>query len=538
MFRTSRLILVCALCAVAGPWLSGCTSRVEEKTTRPETRSADAKDKISSDETKPAAEKTPPAEAKGAVVEKGLWQTDFEAAKIKAKAENKLLLVDFTGSDWCGWCIKLKQEVFDKETFKTDAPKQFVCVELDFPQNKELSKELKEQNAKLSDQYKVPGFPTVLVMDPEGEVIARTGYLPGGPEAYVKQLGDFVKTYEKVVALKPQVEKVKGLDRAKLLDQLVNAYDKLGNESDDVAKWSAEIVTLDNENKAGLKPKYEFRVLMAKAVKLMANKKFDEAKAAFDKALAVSPITPEQKQYACMAQGEAFFHLNDFAGLVACLKKAQEAAPNGPRAAQIKQMLERFKDIGQMQEAVAKIKAQLEKATGIERAKLLDQLIDAQGKLNNSPVGRAPPAELAKLSKEIIALDADNKAGLKQKHEIRVALADAMGLAAEGKAVEAGAVIDKILATPDLPPDQLQELQCARGNCYLRAGEAPKGLECLKKAIKAAPQGRLVPALTNMIRFCEERIEKEKQQAGQQPKQEPKTESPAKDEPKTKQPQQ
>jgi len=538
MFRTSRLILVCALCAVAGPWLSGCTSRIEKKTTRTETKSADAKEKIPSDETKPITEKPPPAEAKPAAVEKGLWQTDFEAAKAKAKAEKKLLLVDFTGSDWCGWCIKLKQEVFDKEAFKTEAPKQFVCVELDFPHNKELSKELKEQNAKLSDQYKVPGFPTVIVMDPEGEVIARTGYRPGGPEEYVKQLGDFVKTYENVVALKPQLEKAKGLDRAKLLDQLVNAYDKLGNESDDIAKWSVEIVTLDHENKAGLKPKYEFRVLMADAVKLIAEKKFNEAKAAFDKALAVSPIMPEQKQDAYLAQGEAFFRLNDFAGLVACLKKAQEAVPNGSRAAQIKQLFERFKDVGQMQEAVAKIKAHLEKAKGIERAKLLDQLIDAQGKLNNSEVGGVPPAELAKLSKEIVALDADNKAGLRQKHEIRVALADAMGLSAEGKAVEAGTVIDKVLATPDLLPDQLQELQCARGNCYLMAGKAQKGLEWLKKAIKAAPQGRLVPAITNMIHFCEEQIEKEKQQAGQQPKQKPKTEEPAKDELKTKQSQQ
>jgi tetratricopeptide (TPR) repeat protein len=274
---------------------------------------------------------------------------------------------------------------------------------------------------------------------------------------------------------------------------------------------------------------------MTEAAKLMANKKFNEAKAAFDKALAVSPITPEQKQDAYLAQGEAFFRLNDFVGLTACLKKAQEAVPNGPRAEQIKQLIERFKDIGQMQETVAKIKAPLEKAKGIERAKLLDQLIDAQEKLNASEVGGVPPAELAKLSKEIVALDADNKAGLKQKHEIRVALADAIGLAAKGKAVEAGTVVDKVLATPGLSPDQLQELQCARGNCYLMDGKAQKGLECLKKAIKAAPQGRLAPEITNMIRLCEERIEKEKQQAGQQPKQEPKTEEPAKDEPKTKQ---
>ncbi len=510
MFRTSRLVLACALCAVAGLWPSGCSSRVEKKTPRVEAK---------------------PADAKPATVEGVLWQTDFEVAKAKAKAEKKLLLVDFTGSDWCAWCMRLKEEVFDKKTFETEAPKQFVCVELDFPQEKDLSKELKEQNTKLSHQYKVRGFPTVLVMDPEGQVMARTGYRPGGPEEYVKELRDLVKTYEDVVAIKPQLEKAEGLDRAKLLDQLVDAYDKLGNESDDIAKWSAEIVTLDSENKAGLKTKYQFRVLMAEAAKLMADKKFDEAKAAFDKALAVSPITPEQKQDAYIAQGEAFFRLKDFAGLVACLKKAQEAAPDSPKAEQIKQMLERFKDIGEMQEAVVKIKADLKKAEGIERAKLLDQLVDAQGKLNDSPVGGAPPAELAKLSKEIVALDADNKAGLKQKHEVRVAVADAMGLSAEGKAVEAGAVIDKVLATPGLLPDQLQELLCARSSCYLKAGEAQKALECLKKALEAAPQGRLVPTITNIIRFCEEQVEKEEQQTSQRSKEEPKTEAPKKEVP-------
>ena len=522
MFRTKRLALVCMLCAVADLWLSGCTSRIEK-----ETPPAAAN---------PVTEKIPPA-----AVEEVLWQTDFEAAKAKAKAEKKLLLVDFTGSDWCGWCIKLKDEVFDKETFKTEAPKQFVCVELDFPQEKDLSRELKEQNDKLSRQYNVQGFPTVLVMDPEGEVIARTGYRPGGPEAYVKELDDFVKTYEKVMAIKPQLESAEGLDRAKLLDQLVEAYDKLGNESDDVAKWSAEIVALDSENKAGLKPKYEFRVLMAEAVKLMADKKFGEAKATYEKALAVSPIAPEQKQNAYFAQAEAYFRLNEFVGLVACLKKAQEAAPDGPMAEQIKQAIERFKDIAEMQEAVAKIKVDLEKAKGIDRAKLLDQLIDAQSKLNDTPVGGAPSAELARLSKEIVALDADNKAGLKQKHEVRVALTEAVDLSAEGKAVEAGAVIDKVLATPGLPPDQLQELQCVRGNCYLMSGETQEGLKCLKKALEAAPQGRLVPRIRDMIRISEERVEKERQQAGQQPKEEPKTEEPkteepAKDEPKVKEP--
>lgn len=517
MSPTSRLILASLLYAITCLWQTGCTSRVEKEPPRADTPPVDAKDKVAAKDTKPAVETIPPMEVAPTKIEDGLWLTDFEAAKVKAKAEKKLLLVDFTGSDWCAWCIKLKQEVFDKELFAAEAPKQFVCVELDFPRTKELSKELTEQNTKLSAQYKVEGFPTVLLLQPEGEVIARTGYRPGGPEAYLQQLGDLLKTYEDVVAIRPQLEKAEGLDRAKLLDQLVEAYVKLGNESDDIAPWSAEIVKLDAENKAGLKPKYEFRLLTSEADKLMADKKFDEAKAAFDKVLAISSLTPDQKQETYLSQGEAFFRLNDFVGLLACLKKAQEAAPEGPRAEQIQQMLERFKDLSEMQESTAKIKADLEKAEGIERAKLLDQLIDAEGKLSNNPFGGSSPAEAAKQSKEIIALDADNKAGLKQKHEIRVVLADAMDLADNGKAAQAVAMIDKALATPKLPGEQIQELQFFRGNLDLAAGDVPKALESLKKALEAAPQGRLVRSITQMIRFCEQQT----QQSGQQPKETP-----------------
>ena len=91
-----------------------------------------------------------------------LWQTDFKAAQAQAKKEKKFLLVDFTGSDWCGWCIKLHNEVFDKEAFKSEAPKQFVLVELDFPHQKKQSDELKKQNKELSEKYNIEGFPTVL----------------------------------------------------------------------------------------------------------------------------------------------------------------------------------------------------------------------------------------------------------------------------------------------------------------------------------------------------------------------------------------
>ena len=116
------------------------------------------------------------------------WMTDFEAAKVKAKAENKPMLLDFTGSDWCGWCIKLDKEVFSEAAFKDYAAAELVLVELDFPRGKEQSAELKAQNEALAKQYGVRGFPTILVLSPEGELIEKTGYQRGGPEAYVEHI--------------------------------------------------------------------------------------------------------------------------------------------------------------------------------------------------------------------------------------------------------------------------------------------------------------------------------------------------------------
>jgi len=116
------------------------------------------------------------------------WMTDFDAAKAKAKAEDKPMLVDFTGSDWCGWCIKLDKEVFSKAAFKDYASENLILVEIDFPKSKKQSAELKAQNEALAEKYGIRGFPTILVMDGEGKVMERTGYRRGGPEKYVEHL--------------------------------------------------------------------------------------------------------------------------------------------------------------------------------------------------------------------------------------------------------------------------------------------------------------------------------------------------------------
>jgi protein disulfide-isomerase len=109
----------------------------------------------------------------------GEWETDYGKALEKAKTENKRVLLDFTGSDWCGPCIEFKKRVLSRPDFAAYAAKNLVLVEIDYPQRKEQSAGLKTQNEKLSSQYGIDekGFPTIVLLDSNGKVAREfTGY--------------------------------------------------------------------------------------------------------------------------------------------------------------------------------------------------------------------------------------------------------------------------------------------------------------------------------------------------------------------------
>jgi thioredoxin-related protein len=112
------------------------------------------------------------------------WETDFKKASSAAKASGKYMLLDFSGSDWCGWCIRLEKEVFSQDAFKDFAEKNLVCVLVDFPRAKEQTEELKRQNLDLERKYDIKGYPTIIVLSPDGKPVAKTGYLQGGPWEY------------------------------------------------------------------------------------------------------------------------------------------------------------------------------------------------------------------------------------------------------------------------------------------------------------------------------------------------------------------
>lgn len=121
------------------------------------------------------------------------WLDDYEKAKEQAKAEGKPILIDFTGSDWCGWCVRLDNEVFSAREFKKYAKENLVLFEADFPKRKKISKKTQEQNQQLAEQFGVRGFPTIVLVDSNGEKIAQTGYREGGAEKYVEHLKELLK---------------------------------------------------------------------------------------------------------------------------------------------------------------------------------------------------------------------------------------------------------------------------------------------------------------------------------------------------------
>lgn len=263
------------------------------------------------------------------------WSQDYEAAKKQAAADGKDLLIDFTGSDWCGWCIKLNDEVFKHEPFKTGVKDSFVLVELDYPRDKsKLSEETQKQNAELGEKYAVSGYPTILLCDAGGRPYAATGYQPGGPEKYVAHLNELRERKVKRDEAFAAAAKVEGVDRAKAL---VTALDAMELEDGMVANFYGDIASqiskADPEDETGFAKKSAVKkrlmqfqeklqeigrkrdhaaalalvddtlkeggfdkevtqqMMMTRAVILVQQKKFDEALKAADEAKAFDPAS-------------------------------------------------------------------------------------------------------------------------------------------------------------------------------------------------------------------------------------------------------
>jgi thioredoxin-related protein len=274
-----------------------------------------------------------------------LWTENAKEAMGQAAKEKKDLLMDFTGSDWCGWCIKLDTEVFSQPAFIAEAPKHFVLLKLDFPRGKPQSDELKKQNSELQAKYGIRGYPSIVLADATGKAYAQTGYRPGGAAGYLKHLAELRAAREKRDAALAKAAKAKGIERARLLDQALSAMDPelvMGSYGDMVE----EIVKLDVGGKAGLRKKYETRLTVQKIGEALEGGQNDEAIALAEKAIKASGGTGEAAQELLVSKSQALFNKGDKSAAKKTLQEAIKAAPKSEKAPQIQGILDRlFKDV-------------------------------------------------------------------------------------------------------------------------------------------------------------------------------------------------
>jgi thioredoxin-related protein len=269
------------------------------------------------------------------------WTSDFAAAKKEAAESKKDLLIDFTGSDWCGWCIKLNKEVFSHEPFKTGVKDKFVLVELDYPKDKsKLSAETIKQNGELKKKYAIQGYPTILLADAEGRPIAKTGYQGGGPEAYVKHL-------DKLRAMKTARDesfaaaaKASGVDKAKAL---IAAFAAMGLNENLVLEFYGDVVAqikaADPNDETGFAKAAAAKARLASFKNeldvLAKGKDFDGALALVDKTLKEGGFSTEENQQMMMSRAMIFAQQKKFDEALKTLDEAKALAPGSMTAARI-----------------------------------------------------------------------------------------------------------------------------------------------------------------------------------------------------------
>lgn len=121
------------------------------------------------------------------------WQQDYDEALRLSKESGKPVFAFFTGSDWCGWCIKLDREILSKRDMVKYLNDNFILFKADFPRSNPPPKEVMAKNRELMAKYGVRGYPTIIITDASGKAMGKTGYMKGGPAAMKRTLDRYIK---------------------------------------------------------------------------------------------------------------------------------------------------------------------------------------------------------------------------------------------------------------------------------------------------------------------------------------------------------
>lgn len=278
------------------------------------------------------------------------WTSDFEAAKKQAAGSKKDLLINFTGSDWCGWCIKLVNEVFKHDAFKNGVKDTFVLVELDFPKDKtKVSDEVRAQNEKLNKKYGVEGFPTILLTDADGRPYATTGYQKGGPEKYVAHLNELRTKKTARDEAFAAAEKAEGVEKAKAL---VAALDAMSLSEATIASFYGDVVerikAADPDDVTGFSKKAavagRLKAFQAELQGLAGKKDMDGALKLVDKTLAEGGFATDDTLQLMMTRAVILAQQEKITEALKAVDDAKAFAPDSPMIPGIDQFRKRLEE--------------------------------------------------------------------------------------------------------------------------------------------------------------------------------------------------
>ncbi len=281
------------------------------------------------------------------------WISDFSAAQKQAAEAKEDLLVDFTGSDWCGWCIKLNEEVFSHDEFKAGVKDKFVLVEIDFPNDKsKLSEATQKQNAELGEKYGVQGYPTILLCDATGKPYASTGYQKGGADAYVKHLDELREKKAERDKAFAAADKAEGVEKAKNLVAALNAMDltdaMVANFYGDVA---AQIKAADPKDETGFTKAAEDKARVAtfesKLQGFAQKQDMDGALALVEATLKEDGFGPDERQQMIMTKASILAQQGKFDDAIKAIDEGKAASPESkmiPAIDGFRKQLETAKD--------------------------------------------------------------------------------------------------------------------------------------------------------------------------------------------------
>ena len=272
--------------------------------------------------------------------------TNFEAARKQAAAEDKVLLIDFTGSDWCTWCVKLRKEVFVQPEFVAGTKDRFVLVELDYPKDQKLIPEaVAKQNAELLKKYPVSGYPTVLLCDSEGKPFATTGYRPDGPKPYLAHLGTLLEKKTARDRALADASHQEGVGKAK---SLIAALDGLELGGDMIRSCYPEITAAiraaDPADETGFARKQDGETKLAGFLAALGEKRskqdLDGAMKLVETTLADPATTGEFRQQVYGHQAGTLASSGKKDEAIVVLRKAVAEDPKGGRTEELKQFIE------------------------------------------------------------------------------------------------------------------------------------------------------------------------------------------------------